>query len=355
MGEKTIRIGLIGAGQNTRERHIPGLNAQPDVEIVSVANRSRESGERVAREFGIRKVAANWMEIVEDSAVDAVCIGTWPNMHAPITIAALERGKHVLCEARMAMNSGEARAMLQASRRRPDLVAQIVPAPYTLHIDRTIIEMISEGQIGDVVQVDARIALNSDYPDPEAPLNWRHDRNLSGNNTMTLGIIYECMLRWLGPAKSVFALGQNVVRHRRDHDGRRHGVDLPDDVDVVGELQGGGLMRLCVSTVLGDAPMEVDTLIFGTEGTLRILKAGPQDLVLFGSGKGGGGLQPIPIDPAKEGRWRVEEEFVSAIRGKEPVTRTDFVTGVQYMEWTDAVAISLRHRRLVPLPLALAE
>ena len=91
MAENTIRIGLIGAGTNTREKHIPGLKAQPDVEIVSVANRSRESSERVAKEFGIGTVAANWLEIVENRAVDAVCIGTWPYMHAPITIAALER------------------------------------------------------------------------------------------------------------------------------------------------------------------------------------------------------------------------------------------------------------------------
>ena len=63
------------------------------------------------------------------------------------------------------------------------------------------------------------------------------------------------------------------------------------------------------------------------------------------------GSAPLAIDPAKQGGWRVEEEFVNAIRGNEPVTHTDFVTGTKYMEWTDAVAESLRTRCEVKLPL----
>ena len=56
MTDKPIRLGFIGAGKNTRERHIPGFQKQAGVEFVTVANRSRESGERVAKEFGIRRV-----------------------------------------------------------------------------------------------------------------------------------------------------------------------------------------------------------------------------------------------------------------------------------------------------------
>ena len=140
-----IRVGIVGAGANTRKRHIPGLEEQKDVEIVAVANRTRESGERVAKEFEIPKVYDTWLEVMDDEDIDAVCIGTWPYMHAPMTIAALEAGKHVLVEARMAMNSEEAREMLAASKANPDLVAQIVPAPHTLSVDQTIIDMVTAG------------------------------------------------------------------------------------------------------------------------------------------------------------------------------------------------------------------
>ena len=49
----------------------------------------------------------------------------------------------------------------------------------------------------------------------------------------------------------------------------------------------------------------------------------------------------------------MEEEFVNAVRGREPVTHTDFVTGTKYMEWTDAVGLSMREHREIPLPLQL--
>ena len=70
----TIRIGVIGAGANTRTKHIPGLLAIPGVEVVSVCNRTKESGERVAREFNIPTVAPNWREVVEAPGIDAIGI-----------------------------------------------------------------------------------------------------------------------------------------------------------------------------------------------------------------------------------------------------------------------------------------
>ena len=60
-----LRVGVVGAGANTRRLHIPGLQKIEGVEVVSVANRSRESSERVAQEFNIPKTYANWRELVE--------------------------------------------------------------------------------------------------------------------------------------------------------------------------------------------------------------------------------------------------------------------------------------------------
>ena len=104
----TIRIGLIGAGANTASRHIPGLREAGDVEIGAVCNRSLESGQRIADAFNIARVAPSVAALLADSEIDAVCIGTWPYRHRDYTVAALNAGKHVLCEARMAMNVPEA-------------------------------------------------------------------------------------------------------------------------------------------------------------------------------------------------------------------------------------------------------
>ncbi len=73
-------------------------------------------------------------------------------------------------------------------------------------------------------------------------------------------------------------------------------------------------------------------------------------MTLYSAKRGEPGLAEVEIDPADKGAWRVEEEFVAAIRGQEPVTHTDFVTGVKYMDWTDAVARSVRTGQPVTLP-----
>src|SRR5437660_4077631 len=112
-----IRIGLVGAGANTRSRHIPGLKAIENVEIVAVCNRRPASTAAAAREFGIPRTYEHWQDLVADPDIDAVVVGTWPYLHCPVTIAALETGKHVLTEARLSTNAAEAHRMLAATHR----------------------------------------------------------------------------------------------------------------------------------------------------------------------------------------------------------------------------------------------
>ena len=347
-----LRVGIVGAGANTRKFHIPGLQEQAGVEVVAVANRSRASGRRAAAEFGIPRVAGHWREIVEDDGIDAVCIGTWPYLHAPVTIAALEAGKHVLCEARMAMNASQAHEMLEAARSNPHLTAQIVPAPHTLPLDRTIIDMIGAGYVGDLVAIDAHVTIGSGFPAWDSPPHWRQDRDLSGNNVMMMGIWYEAMMRWVGPAATVTALAQSVVRHRTDARGRRVAMEIPDHVDVLCRMAQGGQMRCSVSTVIGHAP-PTSVAIHGTEGTLKVVEGGTGagSFDLWGGRRRNKRLRKIDVAPEKVGGWRVEEEFVNAVRGIEPVTHTDFATAVKYMEWTDAVSLSARTGETVSLPL----
>ena len=348
MSEKTISVGIIGAGANTRLLHIPNLQAIKGVEVVAVANRTLQSSRKVAKKFGIPEALDNWEDIIFNDSIDAVCIGTWPYMHAPLTIGALESGKHVLCEARMALNSSEAAEMLDVSRMNPNLIAQIVPAPLSNKFDPTIIQMIGDDFIGDLIAVDARITTGT-FPQPDTPLHWRQDRNLSGNNIMNMGIWYEIVMRWLGPATSVQALGKTVVKHRRDDTGKRRACAIPDHLEILSAMAQGGLFRLSVSAVTGHLPL-TDIHISGTRGTLRLTDSGGE-LELFGGASGAKQLKLIRIPKNKQDVWRVEEEFINAIRGKEVVSRTDLSTGVQYMQWTDAVSTALRTGEKVKLPL----
>jgi len=81
--------------------------------------------------------------VITDPGMDAVLIGTWPNRHRGVTVAALEAGKHVLCEARMAMGAAEARSMFAVSLAHNGVVAQIVPARFTFELDG-VVKLINE-------------------------------------------------------------------------------------------------------------------------------------------------------------------------------------------------------------------
>ena len=253
-----IRVGLIGAGANTRLRHIPGFREQRDVEIVAVANRSRESGERIAGEFEIPTVYDNWVDLLHDDTIDAVCIGTWPYMHRNLVLASLDAGKHVLTEARMAMNADEAHHMLDASRLNPELVTQIVPAPQTLQVDNTVIDLIGNGYVGDILAVRLRVCDNharanrfDTFIDYDAPLHWRQDRNLSGYNILGMGIWYETIMRYVGPATKVSAMTRTFANRRLDEDGVMRAVTVPDHVNVLCEMGCGAAADFSWSTVTG--------------------------------------------------------------------------------------------------------
>ena len=343
MTQDNIRVGIIGAGANTRDRHIPGLQAIEGVEIVAVCNRSQESGERVAQRFGIERACTNWQEIVHAADINAVVIGTWPYMHRLVTVAALEADKHVMCEARMAMNASEAHCMYDALRSRPHLVAQIVPSPLSLRVDRTIQRLIRDGWLGDVLVVD--IHDGGAFIDKDNTMHWRHNMDLSGLNVISIGIWYEAMLRWVGEATSVVAKGKTFTPMRLDEEGRLTGVRIPDHIDIIADMACGGQAHIQVSNVTGFGEPASAT-IYGSEGTLRF-----SEDILTGGRRGDDGLSEIEVPAHEAGGWRVEEEFISAIRGHEEITHTDFRTGVKYMEFTEAVYRSRRSGAAVDLPL----
>ena len=337
MTDQAIRVGFVGAGNNTRRHHIPKLKAQAGVELTAVANRSRESGERVAKEFGIGRVDDDWRALVRAPDVDAICIGTWPYMHAEITIAALQAGKHVLCEARMAMNAAEGRRMLEAARRAPQLVAQLVPAPHTLEVDSTLTSLVADGYVGEVLAVEVQATQQPRFPEPGEPLHWRQDVSLSGHNILNMGIWYEAMSRWLGEARRVMAVGKVAVARRQDAGGTLQDVKVPDHVEILANLARGALARLRFSAITALGPAS-EAWIFGSDGTLR-LEADARRL--WGGRRGDKALAEIAIPAERRIGWRVEEEFVNAIRGREKISRTSFEDGVRYMEFTDAVAKSM--------------
>jgi predicted dehydrogenase len=343
-----LRIGLVGAGRNTRERHIPGFRAVEGVEILGIVNSSRESTGRVAREFSIPRTYENWQALLGDKDIDAVCIGTWPNLHCPVTCAALEAGKHVLTEARMAASAAEAHRMLAAAHDHPHLVKQIVPSPFGLAQHGYIKHLIADGFLGDLRELVV-VGATETFCDASQPLHWRQDAALSGVNVLTLGILHETAIRWTPPPARVFAQAATFEpdRPKPSPSGARQAT-VPDSLQVVTQLKNGGRGLYHLSGVARFGPGQ-QIHLYGSRGTIKIQFA-PKERLLIGK-TGDEALREVHIPAEQRGGWRVEAEFVGAIRGEETVEFTDFATGVKYMEFTEAVARSAQSNQPVDLPL----
>ncbi len=340
-----VRVGIIGAGENVRDVMIPAFRRIPECQLVAVANTSLASSQRVAKQFDIPKPYPQWKALLDDPDIDAVCIGTWPYMHHPLTLASLEKGKHVLCQARMANNAQEAREMLAASLRHPDLVCQLVPTSTSYRVDNLLRKLLADGFIGDMLSVEIQ-RVGRGFADPAGELDWRHSQEFSGLNVMNLGSTYESTMRWLGRGNRVVAMAKVHVPYRRAANGQRAPATLPDHVDVLYELSNGAQVHMRFSETTGLSSGS-QTWIHGRQGTIHV----DDRQNVRGGARGETELREIPNPADGQAVSRVEAEFIRAIRGLEPVTMNTFEIGVHYMEWTEAVHRSAMTGQAVHLPL----
>jgi predicted dehydrogenase len=107
-----VRVGMIGVGQ-IGKNHIQNYQKISDVEIVAVADINESEARRVAEQFNIPHVYTAYQDLLQRDDIVAVDVCLHNNFHAPVSIAALEAGKHVYCEKPMAGAYADAEAMLQ--------------------------------------------------------------------------------------------------------------------------------------------------------------------------------------------------------------------------------------------------
>ena len=344
MSEEPIRVGVVGAGNSAVKTHIPRFHNIEGVEVVSVSNRTRESSQRAAVSCGIPKVYDNWPDLVAAEDTNAVFIGTWPYLHKPVTVAALEAGKHVLSQSRMAMNAQEAREMLDVSRRHPNLVTCLVPTSRLGTGGATIKRLISDGWLGDLLSID--VISGGEFVDRDAPFFWRLDREVSGVNTLEVGMLCESLDRIVGPVSTVMANSKVNVKSRRDATGEPRVVTVPDHVEIIGEMAVGAPYHMRFSQVTGMG--EEGVWYFGSEATLKTDGYAER---LYGARGGETEFTEIEVSRKYDIVHDIAAEFVAAIREKREVEQVTFAQGVRYMEFTEAVGISARTGRRVHLPL----
>ncbi|MBD2866946.1 Gfo/Idh/MocA family protein [Paenibacillus arenilitoris] len=120
MSNRKLKIGIIGCGGIAFQKHMPALARNASLaEMTAFCDTVEERARQAAKDFGGEnaKVYTEYQELLRDESIDVVHVLT-PNLqHSFITVAALEAGKHVMCEKPMAINSAEAQTMLDAAKR----------------------------------------------------------------------------------------------------------------------------------------------------------------------------------------------------------------------------------------------
>jgi predicted dehydrogenase len=273
----------------------------------------------------------NWPELLALPDIDIIWIGTPPVMHSAVTVSALEAGKHVFCQARMSMDLAEAEEMLAASKRYPELVTMLCPPPMGMRADLLVKKLLAEDYIGHPHHVRLQ-SFTSNYLDPGAPPHWRQRIEISGLNVLTLGIYVEVLQRWLGDVNGVFARCKTIQPIRQGYE-----IIIPDLLTVLCAFENGAEGVLEFSGI--DALTPSDRVeIYGSSGTLTYDFS--SDVVQAGK-VGDRGLHVVDLPSELETEWRVEEDFLAAVKSKGRVRpHPNFEDGLRYMRVVQAVADS---------------
>jgi predicted dehydrogenase len=306
--DKTIRIGIIGAGF-ARSTQIPGFKACAGARIVAIASARREHAEEVARDFGIDHVEDDWRVLVARDDIDLVSIVTPVVTHCEITLAALDRGKAVLCEKPMAMNAAEALRMTERAQEKgvPALIdheLRFLPGRLKMR------ELVRRGEIGKVRH--AKLTFRSDSrADPERPWNWWSDVKQGGGALGAIGSHVIDSFRWLLGAEVIEVMGTLAthIRERKDESGTLRQVTTDDEANLLlrfedGEFTESATGNASMSLVEAGQP-EHRLELFGSLGGLRIEEGGE----LWQSEIGDGEWRRVETDPGelapdmRDGGW----------------------------------------------------
>lgn len=275
------RIGIVGTGWGTRVQ-VP-LFREAGLQVVAIAGFHRNKTRETAAGLDLRAYES-WRELIATSDVELVSIVTPPAEHAEMTLAALEAGKHVLCEKPTAMSVQEAEAMLEAAKKRPGQLALIDHELRFLPSWRETRERI--GEIGAIRYAEVR------YSSPargsrEREWNWWSDAGRGGGVWGAVGSHFVDALRYFGlEFEAAQALLRTTIDRRPFGEGSRD-VTSDDWTAVQLRARGGAVAAMTFSAVATGPDEDSVMTIYGESGALRF----SGEAVLLS--KGGSPFEPL--------------------------------------------------------------
>jgi len=177
-----IRWGILSTANIAAERLIPAIKKSPYAELAAVASRDHSKAQAFAQRHGIPKVEASYEALLQSPDVDAIYNPLPNHLHVPLSVQAVEAGKHVLCEKPLGLDAGDIAPLLNAADKNPALLV-MEAFMYRFHPQWIKIrELIGEGVFGEIQAVQASFTyFNRD------PANVRHQQNMGGGALLDIG------------------------------------------------------------------------------------------------------------------------------------------------------------------------
>jgi predicted dehydrogenase len=358
-----IRIALIGTGGISLANHVPGIALCRDARVVALCDVDRGALDRASAATGVTRTSTDPLKLAREDGIDAVIIGTPNHVHHAIAMAALDTGKHVLCEKPIAMNVAQAREMYTAAeaagvRHMTAFTYRFVPAM------RYLKRLVSSGALGEPLHFRAQ--RFQDWG--RRHLGWRQRADMAG--TGELGDMLSHRLDYghylIGPFARVSAMLSRVWDSRLDAAGVEHPADVEDWVACLGEFRNGAsacLESTKTAAGLGDGATGHDLCeVNGKLGSARYRLGDPHHLMVAQAGGGyervavpeellteaGSPRDPHAGDPLVGFRHDQTWLFLQSILDQRPV-EPSFLDGLRAQIVMDAMIESAKTGRTVEI------
>jgi predicted dehydrogenase len=278
-----LRCGIIGCGV-IAPTHAESFRLQEDIEIKWACDVVEHKAREFAETYGIPNVTADYQEVMDDSEVDCVSICTPHASHSPIAVAALDGGKHVLCEKALGATRQGMDAMFRAHEHHSDLVFSGVFQHRFDGINRLLRRLVEEGAFGTVLTagVQMRCLRTNDYYHGD---EWRGTWDQEGGSVLINQAIHfiDSLLWIMGGARQVCGAHKNITHQ---------GVIETEDCAVASLRFRCGALGTLEATASSHLDWEPTISVHGTEGSLDLRHGEPVKLVFD--------------DPAREEKVRAE-------------------------------------------------
>ena len=274
-----LHVGIIGCGKIAQVRHLPEYAANPHVKIAGLYDINADRTREIAKQYKAHAYPS-YQQLLDDPKIDAVSVCAANNSHAEITCAALKAGKHVLCEKPMATTLADCESMVAVAKRHDrylmvDQNQRLAPAHVKAH------ELVQGGAIGRVLTF--RTTFGHSGPenwtvDPGKTI-WFFDKMRASMGVLAdLGIHKTDLIQYLTGQTVIETTARLCTLDKKTDEGDL--IDVDDNAICIYRLDGGVTGTMTASWTYYGGKEDNSTILYGTEGVLRIYDDPAHPLVL---------------------------------------------------------------------------